>query len=218
VDYLNYFLAVLVIGLVCFTTIRLVARRGHSYTLQRYKEKQKALAEAKKAALGKSGKRTKRTAKSKTAAPIHRALHREIQHVRTPWGWPNGQTGNTSTGLSGSMQSLTDRLVREKKLSRTRSNDPRTSNSVRALLEDRYGRVDRDQPTTVEYRKVKKPLLRDPSEPHDQMDNFGVSEAERIRKKLRNVASMTHVGTSPRKPKSEHRYVDIKNIKQPWGW
>jgi len=218
VDYLNYIMAVLVIGLVCFTMIRLIARRGNSHSLQRYYENQKALALAKKAALRKSGKRTKRTAKEITAAPSRATLHREIQQVRTPWGWPNAQSGNTPTGLTGSMQSLTDRLIREKKLTRTRSNDLRASNSVRALLEDRYGRVNRDQPTTVEYRKVKKPLLRDPSEPHDQMDNFGVSEAERIRKKLRNVSSMTHIGTSPRKPKSEHRYVNVKDIKQPWGW
>jgi len=115
------------------------------------------------------------------------------------------------------MQSLTERLLREKDLVSSPSADPRISGSIRALLEDRYGRVDRQSMAEIEYQKVKPPRLRDPSEPHDQMDNFGTSEAERIRQKLKLLNAMNGVPAAVEEPK-ELRYVDLKDVKRPWGW
>jgi hypothetical protein len=124
---------------------------------------------------------------------------------------------NSQAGLTDAMLELTDRLVREKQLVETRSTNPRTSGSVRALLEDRYGRVNKDSMDTIEYYPVKRPLLRDPSQPHDQMDNFGSNEAERIRNKLKRVVAMRS-NPAEASGRDELRYVEIKDVKQPWGW
>jgi hypothetical protein len=219
VDYINYILAVLVIGLVCLAVIRLVSKRGSSDALARLQERQKALEVARKEAMKPRGKRGTRSKVPGRAVPSSPVLQREILHVRTPWGWPNHPgSSSQSAGLSGAMQSLTDRLVREKKLAHSPDTNHRVNGSVRALLEDRYGRVNRGQPDTIPYQKVKKPLLRDPKEPHDQMDNFGTAEAERIRQKLRNVNAMGGTSGSGKSSSGSPRYVEIKDIKQPWGW
>jgi len=67
--------------------------------------------------------------------------------VPIPWGWPHYQdyrgTRMEKPTLSGSMHSLLDCLVREKQLASESLSDARITNSVRALLEDRYGRVDK---------------------------------------------------------------------------
>jgi len=115
------------------------------------------------------------------------------------------------------MQLLTDRLLKEKDLVSRASADPRISGSIRALLEDRYGRVNRQSMAEIEYQKVKPPRLRDPSEPHDQMDNFGTREAERIRQKLKLLTAMNGVPAAAEEAK-ELRYVELKDIKRPWGW
>jgi len=142
-------------------------------------------------------------------------------HVRTPWGWPRheerNRVGASSRNLSDRMQLLTDRLLKEKDLVSRASADPRISGSIRALLEDRYGRVNRQSMAEIEYQKVKPPRLRDPSEPHDQMDNFGTREAERIRQKLKLLTAMNGVPAAAEEAK-ELRYVELKDIKRPWGW
>ncbi len=115
------------------------------------------------------------------------------------------------------MQSFVNRLVRQRELVSSPSNNPRISGSVRALLEDRYGRINKDGMESIEYSKVKRPLLRDPSEFYDQMDDFDSRESERIQLKIMNVVSMSsHEGFPPRNP--DFRYVAIKDVKQPWGW
>ena len=218
-EYINYILAVLVIGMVCLVAIRVVSRRSSSGAVARYKASRKALEDAKRQARAPQFKRASKGAVPGQAIPTTPTLQREILQVRTPWGWPNHQAGKASQpGLSGAMQNFTDRLVREKKLAHSNVDTDRMRNSVRALLEDRYGRVHRAQPGSIKYQKVKKPLLRDPSEPHDQMDNFGSAEADRIRQKLRHVKSMGESRSGGSSSGNSARYVEIKDIKQPWGW
>ncbi len=113
------------------------------------------------------------------------------------------------------MQSFTDRLLREKELVNSTSNHSRIRDSFRTLMEDRWGRANRHTMATVEYYKVKAPLLRDPSAPHDQMDNFGTREAERIAHKLQRVRpAKADVGLVVRK----YSPLNLKDVKQPWGW
>jgi hypothetical protein len=143
------------------------------------------------------------------------------QHVSAPWGWPGHQKLNGDNaarpGASARMQSFVNRLVRQRELVSSPSNNPRISGSVRALLEDRYGRINKDGMESIEYSKVKRPLLRDPSEFYDQMDDFDSRESDRIQLKIMNVVSMSsHEGFPPKNP--DFRYVAIKDVKQPWGW
>lgn len=150
-------------------------------------------------------------------------LKRELKRVPTPWGWERHQERNGekegSKDLSDVVRSFAGRLTRKKEPLQSNSNPhkPKSNNSVRALLEDRYGPVSQKPAQNIEYQKVKAPRLRDPGRPHDQLDSFDSREAERIHKKVQLVKAMnaelgfvvTH---------DDFRYVSIKDIKQPWGW
>jgi hypothetical protein len=77
--------------------------------------------------------------------------------------------------------------------------------------------------TEIEYQKVKRPLLRDPNEPFDQLDNLGSVEAHRLRQKLQFLSAMNPDTVQPGEKnkngkKIEFRYVELKDLKQPWGW
>jgi hypothetical protein len=119
--------------------------------------------------------------------------------------------------LSEPMKSFTDNLVRRKNRLAGSSAESRGRESVRALIEDRYVPSKWNSPGEIEYRKVKPLLLRDPNAPHDQMDNFGVRQAELVRKKLQRVAKM-NVAAAAAASQEDLRYVGAKDVKQPWGW
>ena len=146
-------------------------------------------------------------------------LVRELHSVRTPWGWPqhNSDMDKPGSGLSEPMKSFTDGLLRRKNRLAGSAGELRGRESIRALIEDRYVPSNWNSPNEIEYRKVKPPLLRDPNAPHDQMDNFGVKKAELVRKKLQRVVKM-NVGAAAAARQHELRYVDVKYVKQPWGW
>jgi len=215
-DYLVYIVAVLIIGVLCIVAIHLYSRNSDSPPSA--DQKRRAM-RAPKFALG-SRKRGQQRAAARPTIPTPIAA--ELQHTPIPWGWANhkafNRSGEVSAGLSSAMRSLSDRLVREKTLVSNGHPNPRAAESLRALLEDRYAPINKDRMTEIEFTKVKRPLLRDPSEPHDQMDNFGIRNAERISKKLRRVVAPEAQGKTRTKPDDDFRYVPIKNVKLPWGW
>ncbi len=208
VEYVYYILALLVIGLVCLLTIRLLTRRETNHAALQYAKRQEYLKSRQAAANKKS--RGGQVAK-------HPSVVRELQSLRSPWGWPGHAAKDRDQDESVSMKTFTQRLLKEKELARKNSINMRTSASVRALLEDRYGRVNKEEMQAVPYEKVKAPLLRDPSEPHDQMDNFGAGSAERIRTRL-EFTDIPVRDRAPSEKKKEFRYVELQDIKQPWGW
>lgn len=217
-DYLYYILAVLIVGLLCIVFVLLFTRSSHKQQiLLSPAEKRRAMP----AAVMPGRKLPGKNHLNRKVQAQSSVLERELRPVPTPWGWPNHPAFNgdqtRQTGLTDVMISLTDHLVRQKKLAETQSTSPRTSGSIRALLEDRYGPVNKHTMGSIEYQPVKRPLLRDPSEPHDQMDNFGSGEAERIRAKFKRVVSMQ---SSPASAAGSNklRYVEVKFVKQPWGW
>ena len=57
------------------------------------------------------------------------------------------------------------------------------------MLEDRYGSA--IEPTAIKYRKVRPPKLRNPNDPHDQMDNFPSGKTDQITSKLSNFPANT---------------------------
>jgi hypothetical protein len=113
----------------------------------------------------------KKTTKTDTTAEPNRAVHarmRETHSVPTPWGWPGHSTDKnpaiTDTrevhNTSETMIRFVNRLLSEKQ---TVENDDymlKKAASLKALLEDRYGRV----LTTPETNKLegKRPLVRRP--------------------------------------------------------
>lgn len=207
-----YILAVLVIGLFCLLAIRFNFRVETNQPRSRFSFLRR---------LRSNDSVTSDPASIRSGKDMKPALDRVLMHVRTPWGWPGHQeqnrVGESAEGMSPRLRSFSERLVREKMLASSPSSNPRVSNSIRALLEDRYGRVNRQSMAEMEYQKVKAPRLRDPREPHDQMDNFGTKEAERIRQKLKLLTAMNGVPVVEEEKKAL-RYVELKDVKRPWGW
>jgi len=152
-------------------------------------------------------------------------LQREMTSVPTPWGWPghhhDAAEGSDQEpgveldgrGISHSMQRWVNHLVTQKRTVGDREYVLRKNASMRALLEDRFGRP--SQMADVEYQQVKAPLLRDPSQPHDQMDNFPSGRTEKITEKLekRPLKSI-----SQRSSQRKLRKTELKQVKTPWGW
>jgi len=165
-----------------------------------------------------AGKR--RARKVRTDPNTRKVVHRELQKVPIPWGWP-GHTTSDADGsglhLSDSMRSFTDRLIRQKELVNGRALDPRSSRSVRALLEDRYAPVNSASMRSIEYQAVKAPLLRDPSAPIDQMDSFGTRGLKPNPNRMQNQARMK-ANAAGMLRNGRIKSLDIKDIKLPWGW
>jgi hypothetical protein len=217
VDYLYYILAILVIGLIAIFSVRIATRSRNPDLIVQYEARKKAVRKL-------SAKKKNIKADSiHNRSTVMSARDRNV-HLRTPWGWPGShrETDQESLGITETVKSFTDRLVREKQLVESGGLAASAKGaSIRALLEDRYHPVDRSE-RAIPYQKVKRPLLRDPNEPHDQLDNRGSVDARKLRKKLQFLSAMNNeesqVGSTGSKSKVEFRYVDLKDLKQPWGW
>ena len=126
-------------------------------------------------------------------------VQRQKLRVPTPWGWA-GQS-------------------RKRDPVKKESAEQRRDRSIRALLEDRFAPVQGAAKRPLEYQKVKPPRLRDPSAPHDQMDNFGTGAADRVQKELRPHSSLRGKDESSNMKRSGGlRARDLRGLKNPWGW
>jgi len=216
-EYVNYILALLVFGLLCIQFVRKWGRNHDG------KAKLRHALQRKIDTVASSAYRQRDSNLHGTSASAghidRRILKRELQKVPTPWGWSRYQELNgraiPESDLSAALHSFTNRLLRQKELVSSQSGDPRISDSFRALLEDRYGPVNRRPREPITYEKVKRPLLRDPSEPHDQMDNFGTGEADRVRRKIQRFSGLK---ADPEFARGKARQIELKDVKQPWGW
>lgn len=213
-EYLYYVLLVLALLAGCFFVLMIPGQRRLANRpdlladrTNRRREKQQQKANASRPDL----------------AHRHAVLERERRHVPTPWGWPGsdlhgtghapqGSDGTYEVVRQGALRRWVDQLIAEKRTVQDESYMRRREDSLRALLEDRYGRS--VKATEMTYRKVKPPLLRDPSEPHDQMDNFPSGKTDQI------------VSGLDKQPDAPKRTVDrplrktgsLKEVKTPWGW
>jgi hypothetical protein len=151
----------------------------------------------------------------------HLVLKRELSKVPAPWGWPghdpaaayNRQANLNARqvhGVSETLHNWVDSLIREKQPVDEAEYLLKKKNSMRALLEDRYGRA--SQMKALRYQKVKAPMLRDPNLPHDQMDNFPGGKGEKIESKLRGQAEPSKLHWE------KIRKTELKTMKKPWGW
>lgn len=205
-EYLNYLLVILALLALCLYLVRIP---GHA----RLTRKPLDLADRARAY-----RRKQRQAAEQAPAPPppQHILRRELKHVPTPWGWPGGELRQGNIGLNGSQSSLQgwiDHLVSEKRTTDDDEYRLRKDASLRALLEDRFGRP--AQPGEIAYRKVKPPQLRDPGRPYDQMDNFPSGRTDRI------VAGLHRQPGTPARAQpglAARRAVQLKDLKTPWGW
>jgi len=79
-------------------------------------------------------------------------LNREMLDVPIPWGWPGHEVHTTDSshvtlaaqevhGVSESLHRFADRLLSEKQTKESRDYQLKKEDSLRALLEDRYGQA-----------------------------------------------------------------------------
>ncbi len=166
-----------------------------------------------------------RSAEDSQTLPEHeKILKRELSNVPTPWGWPGCSDLHPSKtrsaiadsevhGVSQTLHRWVDRLVSERRTVEDNEYVLRKNASIRALLEDRYGRA--STMPEIKYRKVKPLLLRDPSAPHDQMDNFPSGRVDKIEAKLHSQSQPSAaLGGRNRRISFEPR----RELKSPWGW
>ena len=102
------------------------------------------------------------------------ALNKEMLNVPIPWGWPGHDdyvTANSYAslnaqevhGVSESLHRFTDRLLSEKQTIESREYLLKKDTSLKALLEDRYGRAYRMSGNN--NQETKTPLLHGPGKP-----------------------------------------------------
>lgn len=214
VEYLYYVLLVLALLAGCVFALMIPGRRRLANRpdqladrANRHREKQQQQTNANRPDL----------------AHRHAVLERERKHVPTPWGWPGSDLqapASTSQGMEGSFEIVrhgalrrwVDHLVAEKRTVQDEGYVRRREASLRALLEDRYGRS--VQPSEMAYRKVKPPLLRDPSLPYDQLDNFPSGKTDEI------VSGLDRQPDAPagKRETKLRKTGSLKEVKTPWGW
>lgn len=211
-EYVYYILIIL--GLMAFI-IYLVSLPGRS----RLSNDHMALAEdARKRKQRQQAQEEAEVRKSPRGRRSSPAIQRELSRVPTPWGWPqygDDKNGNSNHhDFSESIHRFADRLIHEKKTVQDQKYLEKRNASMRALLEDRYGRASRMP--EVPYRKVKAPLLRDPGATPDQMDSFASGKGDQIAAKLEKQPGRFVGGKKA--VRRDARRADLKNLKTPWGW
>lgn len=157
--------------------------------------------------------------KERQAATREHQTARQLSQIPVPWGWP-GSTQElrhhefTKAGGHGSASPLhrwADQLISQKKTVDDDEYQKRKQESFRALLEDRFS--SHCTANYIEYRKTRAPMLRDPSEPHDQMDNFPSGRLHKIQSRLSQQPNVRSIAASAR-TKSQ----TLSAVKTPWGW
>ena len=212
VEYLYYVLLVLALAAVFLVALRIPGRgrlAGRPEDL------------ASRASRRRERERQKEAARDAGSARRHAVLERELKHVPTPWGWPGSDlhgagkpdlADDVEIAHSGAVRRWLDHLVAEKRTVHDENFRQRREASLKALLEDRYGR--RIKPSEMAYRKVKPPRLRDPSLPHDQMDNFPSGKTDQIVSGLEEQPRQPE----PRREMPLRKTGSLKEVKTPWGW
>jgi hypothetical protein len=153
-------------------------------------------------------------------------LNRGVKNVPTPWGWP-GHDDSTENGhavhsvktpktpethvVSDSLHRWVDRLVSEKQTVDDQEYVLKREASVRALLEDRYGRTLRK--SVNPDRNTRPSQFRDAGSSQRQVGNSLNERGDKIKSKLER---------EPR-PLSGARVSGIdrsklEGVKTPWGW
>ena len=214
VEYLVYISAVLIaVGFCCYQ----VRMLGHASRL---------------AAMVRTGGKQEGAAKNPSSVgsvdqikQADEVLQRDLLNVPTPWGWPGNPNANglhhkhtsptatTSSQDPAALHRWVDQLVSAKQTTDNGEYLRRRESSMRALLEDRF--VSPRHMTEIDYQKTKALLLRDPSEPHDQMDNFPSGRVSKIESKLKSQTGGVSLGETKIR---NIVYEESPPIRTPWGW
>ena len=211
-EYIYYFAAILVAVVLCIYEIASLGKAD------RLNKSQRAIGT--KSRLSKNDEKKSAPDQLKKTDEIRQ---RELLKVPTPWGWPGNssqthfihsarQTPDPGEDLA-TLHRWVDHLVSPKQTKTDEAYLRRRESSLRALLEDRF--VSPNKMTKMEYRETRPPLLRDPSEGHDQMDNFPSGRVDKIEANLK--ASPQAKSKSSKKIKTIV-FEEPPPLRSPWGW
>jgi len=214
-EYISYLLIILVILISCLVLMRLPALPEKT---------RKAAVRTKR-----SGKNAEHQASRLSKDEIQhnrKILQRDVQRVPTPWGWPGHQdlgsiknnhappNSQVVHGVSESIHHFVNRLFSEKRTVDNQEYLLRKDSSLRAMVEDRYGRA--SSMKAIPYRKVKPSRLRDPSELPDQMGSFPSGKLDQIAAKIPKLIETVKILKVPVSFKKAAG--ESKEVRTPWGW
>lgn len=213
-EYLYYVLLILALAAVLLLALRMPGRKRLAGRPEDLASRAKRRREV---------ERQRDADRAGDLARRHAVLERELKQVPTPWGWPGSDLhGSSKPDLAdhlhgevahpGTVRRWLDHLVVEKRTVQDEDFLQRREASLKALLEDRYGRT--IKPSEMAYREVKPPRLRDPSLPHDQMDNFPSGKTDQIVSGLKKQPGQP--GEQRETP--VRKTGSLKEVKTPWGW
>lgn len=211
-EYIFYFAAILVAVILCIYEIASLGKADRLKKSQRVIGRNSSLSEN-------DGEKGSPDQLKKT----DEIRQRELLKVPTPWGWPGNssqthfihsarQTPDPGEDLA-TLHRWVDQLVSPKQTKSDEAYLRRRESSMRALLEDRF--VSPKKMTKMEYRETKPPLLRDPSEAHDQMDNFPSGRIEKIEA---NLKTSSQARTKSSRKIKTIVYEEPPPLRSPWGW
>ncbi|NND55782.1 MAG: hypothetical protein HKN57_00880 [Xanthomonadales bacterium] len=209
-EYFKYMLVILAILVSCFMLVRVPARpvrrlrKGDQRTGFRHKENQPP-----------------HESKADSAEIKKLTAQRKMLKTPTPWGWP-GHNGAVPArklaslgarevhGVSESLHQFVDRLFKEKHTVEDREYLLRKNASLRALVEDRYGRASTLQDIPSPGSKAPKPAhLRRPVQALNGKKAIGIAAKESAQRKPdAKLSDQTALRKSS----------ELKEIKRPWGW
>jgi hypothetical protein len=163
-EYITYILIILGIVAMCLIWLRSSAQPLIRTAEPKFSDKVR---------LGAPGKHRKMNNTAAETTRVDSALNGKTLNVPTPWGWPGHNervsdsnhttlNGQEVRGVSESLQRLVDHLISEKQTVEDQEYLLKKEASLRALLEDRYGR-----PRLVpdaEPENLNVPPSRDPGE------------------------------------------------------
>lgn len=214
VEYIFYFSVILVAVVLCIYKIASIGKVDQA-------RKSRRTIAMKNSATGK----TREKGSPDQLQQSEEVRQREALKVPTPWGWPGNATAHQthfihtakhtseSRDEPATLHRWVDHLVSSKQTKNDQEYLRRRESSMRALLEDRF--VSPKKMTKMEYEVIKRPLLRDPSEPHDQMDNFPNGRLEKIESGFQESSQ----GKAESSGKIETIvYEESPALKSPWGW
>lgn len=211
-EYIFYFAVILVAVVLCIYKIASLGKADRLRKSQRAAGMENRL----------SGNKTEKSAPDQLRKS-EEIRQRELLKVPTPWGWPGNPSQTHFIHAArhtpepgddpATLHRWVDHLVSSKQSKSDKEYLRRRESSMRALLEDRF--VSPKKMTKMEYRETKPPLLRDPSEDHDQMDNFPSGRVDKIESGLQ---TSSQAKTESSKKIKTIVYEESRALRSPWGW
>jgi hypothetical protein len=208
VEYISYILIILVLVLSCFLIVRVPAQ-----------PRKRKFAKIQARSVRPNLKSTNLSAAKAQPESVSPKAQLRPTNVPTPWGWP-GHNGSIPArrmaspgaqevqGVSESLYQFVDHLFKEKHTVEDREYLLRKSASLRALVEDRYGRAGplHDGPGTGTGVPNPADSIKSQGQPGGLYGERRVGEQH------------SNAGAGSPRPTGLRISSELKDIRRPWGW